>query len=156
MKHYLTVFLSSISFVMYGQTKTQQMIGSAGNSVSNGTAQLSWSVGEPITKTGSNGGIELAQGFHPRTLSITSMDELGSSSISIYPNPTSDLLLVDLNEKNISKGSYTLTDIHGRVIQQEKIETAKFQVSFRELPAAAYLIQISIEDKIRTYKIIKK
>lgn len=155
MKHFIILFLTLFNSALFAQTKTQQIIGSAGNSVSNGTAQLSWSIGEPITKTGANGGIELAQGFHHKSLKVTSLDELSDHSVSIYPNPTADIITIDLYDKNLVQASYTLTDLQGRIIETKKIETQKWNIGFKDLPAAAYIIQVSNQDKVRTFKVIK-
>ena len=155
MKHFFILFFTLYTSALFAQTNTQQIIGSAGNSVSSGTAQLSWSVGEPITKTGSNGGIELAQGFHHKTLKVTSLDELSDHTVSIYPNPTSDFAIIELNDKKLVQASFTLTDMQGRIIQTKEIEGPKLYVNFKDLPAAAYIIQVSKQDKVRTFKVIK-
>jgi predicted Fe-Mo cluster-binding NifX family protein len=98
----------------------------------------------------------LTQGFNQGFLIITAINDLKNTTVSIQPNPTSDFAIIKLDDQNLSNAQYTLTDINGKVIQQNKIENKQTSVSFQDLANATYFIQVLTNNqKTKTFKIIK-
>jgi len=156
MKKIYTSILTIFTSLTFAQTNTLQVIGSAGNTATSGNTQLTWTIGEPIVTTATNTSNLLTQGFNQGTLIITAIDELKNLSVSIQPNPTSDFAIIKLDDQNLSNAQYTLTDINGKVIQQNKIENIQTSVSFQDLANATYFIQvITNNQKAKTFKVIK-
>ncbi len=154
-KIYISI-LTFVTTVTFAQTNTLQVIGSAGNTATSGNTQLTWTIGEPIVNTATSTNNVLTQGFNQGLLLITAIDELNNTTVSIQPNPTSDFAIIKLDDQNLSNAQYILTDINGKVIQQNKIENKQTSVSFQDLANATYFIQvITSNQKAKTFKIIK-
>ena len=156
MKKIYTSILSIFTTLTFAQTNTLQVIGSAGNTATNGNAQLNWTIGEPIVNTATSTNNVLTQGFNQGLLLITAIDDLKNTSITIQPNPTSDFAIIKLEDQNLSNAQYILTDINGKVIQQNKIENKQTSVSLQDLANATYFIQVLTNNqKAKTFKVIK-
>ena len=156
MKKIYTSIFTIFTTLTFAQTNTLQVVGSAGNTATSGNTQLTWTIGETIVNTASNTNNVLTQGFNQGTLIITAIDDLKGMSVSIQPNPTSDFAIINLDDQNISKAQYTLTDLNGKVIQQNKIVNKQTSVSFQELANATYFVQVLTNNqKAKTFKIIK-
>jgi hypothetical protein len=156
MKIIYTSIFTILTSLTFAQTNTLQVIGSAGNTVTNGNTQLTWTIGETIVNSASNTNNVLTQGFNQGLLLITAIDDLKNTSITIQPNPTSDFAIINLDDQNLSSAQYVLTDINGKVIQQNKIENQQTSISFQDLANATYFVQvITNNQKAKTFKVIK-
>ena len=156
MKKIYTSFLSIFTTLTFAQTNTLQVVGTAGNTATSGNTQLTWTIGEPIVNTATSTNNVLTQGFNQGLLIITAIDDLKNTAVSIQPNPTSDFAIIKLEGQNLSNAQYTLTDINGKVIQQNKIENKQTSVSFQNLANAIYFIQVVTNNqKSKTFKVIK-
>ncbi len=85
---------------------------------------------------------------------ITLKQNLGTkdpiSFLNIYPNPTKDYLYISTNNHNIKDA--TVYDQSGKQL----MKTEKLVIDVRHLPSGIYLIQISFNDQIKTFKWIKE
>ncbi len=84
------------------------------------------------------------------------------SNRSLQPNPTKDFVYITLNgmsaEENIVE--YTLTDVNGRRLDS-KIKTiqsssAQLAVSLKQWPAGMYFVNLRINGKLTSHKIVKQ
>ncbi len=156
MKKNYTFILTIFSTLTFAQTNTLQVIGSAGNTATSASTQLTWTIGEPVVNTASTSNYVLTQGFNQGLLLIEAIDDFDNTTVSIQPNPTSDFAIIKFDDQNLSNMQYILTDIYGKVIQQKKIDSNQIYVSFQDLTNATYFIQvITINKKAKTFKIIK-
>ncbi|MBL7765000.1 MAG: fibronectin type III domain-containing protein [Chitinophagaceae bacterium] len=75
-------------------------------------------------------------------------------SVSLYPNPTQDVLNVDLFTENTSNTTVKVLDMSGRVVKQVQAQTElgmnHIQVSLNELVNGLYTVQV-IENNKLTY-----
>jgi PKD repeat protein len=95
----------------------------------------------------SNGG---CFGYSTQLVILSAPDN--SSLISIYPNPTEGILVLDVEaEMKIS-----LHDLSGRVIVPLRIISEKSELDISNLRAGYYLLKTEIGDQISTQKIYKK
>ena len=97
----------------------------------------------------------LTQGFHQPVLKIyTAVSELDFVT-KVYPNPTSDFVIVELDNNNIT-GDILIYDIHGKLIIDNKLnKERKKQFDFSSFSQGNYLLHININDKKNIYKIQK-
>jgi hypothetical protein len=137
------------------QSLSQTVNATAGDFYQNGTASLSWTIGEPIVNTLENGSLRLTQGFHQPYLAISSIYELGNIGIRLYPNPSKSMLNIDITET----GSFSadLYDLLGRKLQSFSIVGNHYSLDLTDFAAANYFIRIYNSEKhqIATYKIQK-
>ena len=81
------------------------------------------------------------------------------NSFSIQENPVSNFLKLHINAANASKSNIMITDVFGRILQNESINLLKgyqnISVQTNNLKAGNYLVSILWNDKIITQKFIK-
>ncbi len=156
----LTLLPFAGAAVVNGQSISPQVIASAGTHYSAGNAQLSWTVGEPIITTVSNGSNTITQGFHQTLLNVTSVEEqsIAGVNVTVFPNPTSDVLNINLTN-NLKDLQLDLFDMSGKLLQARKIGAAEsnLQISMNEYARANYLLRVySVDGGVNyTYKVQK-
>lgn len=74
-------------------------------------------------------------------------------SIYLYPNPVSDLLLI---ESDISIGIYYLLDITGKTVLQGSVTSTKFTLDLSTLSSGVYFISVTDGDKQVFGKVVKE
>lgn len=139
----------AISSVTWSQSTTA----TAGGDNATTEGSISFSIGIPVYtySEGSNGSV--TQGVqHTYEIENLSTDEIGPLLVSIYPNPTSDLITLEYG----GKFSYQLFDSKGSLLNDGEGENLiKLQMS--SLPASVYYIVVTDEKKsTNSFKIIKK
>jgi len=73
--------------------------------------------------------------------------------IKIYPNPTSDLLTIEID--NPDWKLVDLTSLNGQIIYSTKLEGTSYQLDLSSFRKGAYFITIRSRDFVTTRKIIK-
>ncbi len=91
MKHVNCVM---IAFLLSGiAVYAQEVVSTAGSHGETTAGSLSWTVGEPVIETITDGTNTLTQGFQQSKLTVTAINDLKFPGIelSVYPNPTNSL-----------------------------------------------------------------
>jgi hypothetical protein len=152
-----SMFLLGLS--LSGVNAQESIVPSGGNAESiNGS--VSYSVGQVFytTTSGIDGSTE--QGVqHAIEIYTAGSDEFDEITLEcrVYPNPTADFLTLDV--KNFSKSglSYTMYDMNGRILNQQKIVESSMIIEMIDFAPATYFLKISDDNEVvRTFKIIKK
>jgi hypothetical protein len=155
MKNILLLFLVVISPGLLAQ----QVVSSAGSSMSNASGSISYTIGEGVSQTISNGDKTLTQGFHQTTLSVSSINEIKDLdfTISVYPNPTNDFVNLLVGKDEVLGFKYQLFDINGKLISQKELEGNETKVSFQHLSSGFYLLRVNNgSQELKSFKIIKQ
>lgn len=155
-KYYVALLFSlGFSFV-----NAQNGIASSGGDVSATQGSVAYSVGQPFytTSTGTNGSV--AQGVQQP---FEIQEVLGTDLFSIqlkmlaYPNPTSDVLNLAIEENELSDMSYQLIDFNGKVIKSSPISHQSTTIPMAAYQKAIYMLTVTQNNTIiKTFKIIKK
>ena len=137
----------------------QQATLSAGGNATGSGGSVSYSIGQ-ILYTTNNGTIgTVAQGVQqPYEISVLSgIDNfIIGLSISIYPNPTSDILVLSIGNFDISKMTYQLFDSRNRLIDTKKIINNPQFISMQNLAGGLYFLRVINNNKnVKTFKIVK-
>lgn len=140
----------------YAQSNDLVVIGSAGNSTISGNYQLSWTIGEPIINTGITSNSILTQGFHQGNILIWLNDESEQIDAIIYPNPTTNEIVISIEEENLINATYRLQDSLGKLLLEGKITSKESNLSLESIPSASYYIQVRIHNQAKTFKVIKQ
>ena len=79
------------------------------------------------------------------------------NEISIYPNPTSSTINIDLTqtEQSLEK-EITILDLSGNKIMSTFVNSSNKQIDISNLSSGAYFMNIRIGEELMTYKVIKK
>jgi hypothetical protein len=159
MKKLTTSFLVLLFLLLFCEIRAQEVISSAGATYSSANLQLSWTVGEPVVETFSNGSTILTQGFHQSKLVITAIDPipLAGFEFEVYPNPTSGEVNIKVNKGNISKLRFSLYTSLGEQIRQQNLSNQVERINMELLAPGYYVLKISHDKDVpmQTFKIIK-
>ena len=146
MKIYLFVllFLPTISFC---QKISHSVIGSDGGFYSSGNVLLSQTVGETVIETSLKPPVHLTQGFQqtkpPFELPGILEHLFGELQISLYPNPASERLIVEIQYNTKLTFQLTLVDLNGKLLYTKMISNDLNVVDIANLPSGTYIIKLS-------------
>lgn len=86
-------------------------------------AKLSFTVGEIVVKTITDGSNSIGQGFinssTPNVLTAIKEPDLSKVQMKVYPNPASDLIFVDISDSKVSNIQLSVCDITGKQISND-------------------------------------
>ncbi|MEQ9229442.1 MAG: T9SS type A sorting domain-containing protein [Cyclobacteriaceae bacterium] len=134
----------------------QDVISSSGNHHENSSAMISYTVGETVILTGTSSENILTQGFHQTKLTVTGIELPLGLDIRVYPNPTSDRIIVEFNDD--IEAQLSLYDISGRLVEHRPIAKHQRRVEFdlSNESAGNYLLNIKdASNNLNTYRIVK-
>ena len=139
---------------VHAQSTRPEVFASGGKTATAGTAQVSYTIGEPLTQQFGAGNLILTQGFHQPINGFAGIAENFNPSIEIFPNPTADEIQVILPENT---GEYTLNlyNQQGKLVRTFVSSESKQKISLKEEAAASYYLQISGNSFSNQYTIIK-
>ncbi|HEX7412678.1 MAG TPA: T9SS type A sorting domain-containing protein [Bacteroidia bacterium] len=80
-------------------------------------------------------------------------ETIANYQLSVYPNPTNDILQVVCNLEN---AELTITDVLGNVLMQQKMETKTTSIDVSNLSESIYFIQVKTKEGVLTKKIVVK
>ena len=136
-------------------TTAQEVIATQGDSYSNTSTQIDFTIGEIIINTGTDGTNELTQGFHQTNWNFVGLENHATGyEASIFPNPTSDIL--NIRTSTFENVTYTLYDTQGKLILQGKLTADQTPIRVGQLATGKYsLILGSKNQKLKTFKLVK-
>jgi hypothetical protein len=147
--------------MIYAQKMSPQVISSAGSQHVLNSISIEWTLGEVAITTLQGSNTIITQGFHQPRYIVTNISETPSKAalISVYPNPVSNLLKMDLifdHEKNIY---VRLMDSNGKLIWNKEYTGQQIteSLSLKNYPSGNYILNFSIEGEQskQTFKIQK-
>ena len=97
----LLLILLCLPLVGFGQVTSPSVVSSSGDSYSNGNIIMDYTLGEIVIETFSNNANILTQGFHQGVLNVTTAVINLDIKTKIYPNPTSNLLIIELEKMSM-------------------------------------------------------
>ena len=148
-----SIILISLSSAL--TTTAQEVVATQGDSYSNTSAQIDFTIGEIIINTESNGVNTLTQGFHQTNWNFVGLENHAPEyEATIFPNPTSKIL--NIRTSAFENVTYTLYDAKGKLILQDKLTADETHIRVGQLAAGKYsLILDSKNQKLKTFKLVK-
>ena len=152
----MRVFLAS--FLLLGglhltmaQDIERNVMGSAGESVSNTTAQLDITIGEVLTLTASStSSAHTTQGFNQPIVASGNVSvsevELAGLNLLAYPNPATDVLNIRADKAFTSSTSYSILNQLGIVVKTGTMNSYYNSIVISDLASSTYLIRITNEN----------
>ena len=98
---------------------------------------------------------EQAQFCEAIFVSPTQFLEEGGDQFSVYPNPASDIIYIELAEVTNDLMQINLLDSQGKSIWLSSNPESKFELSISHLPQGVYYLIIQQSDKFLYKRIIK-
>jgi hypothetical protein len=137
----------------------QQSSNAAGGDAGGSGGSASYSVGQVVytAVSGSNGNSNqgVQQPYEFFVLGIDNYPAI-SLSMSVFPNPTQNIVNLKVESGSIDNLNFILYDINGQAIIREKLISTLTQVAMQNLAAGSYLLRVNDTQKeLKTFKIIK-
>ena len=88
------------------------------------------------------------------TMSFTGINDISTSKISIYPNPTNGDFTITGLELLGTVSSLTLTDMNGKVVKVLDTKATKFTMA--SIKPGVYFLNIRADNKQEVLKIVKE
>ena len=154
-----TVLAASLVCAVFSIQAQQNIPVSGGNATGSGGTS-SYSVGQLVYSTNIGTGGTITQGvqqsFELFTLSNPELSTVKLTAI-MYPNPTTDYIMLALTDITITNLSYALYDINGKNIGVSEITQGNTQIAMHELATGTYILKVNQNNQeLKTFKIIKK
>lgn len=143
----LLCLLLCLSFILAkSQTIERDVIAAAGDDFKTTAFGLSWTLGEPVVETVTNASLNvmLTQGFHQSEFKVTAIKEplAEAFDISVFPNPTPDVLNIRLNSAKDEIIMVQLYSMTGERIMFEQMQEKTLQLNLGSLSNASYLLSL--------------
>lgn len=140
--------------------KAQEVVPATGGNGSGSGGSISYSIGQVTYETNAGPNGSVLQGVQqPYEISVVTgiPDAIGIKlQLNVYPNPTSDLLnlkVEDFRNKNLS---YQLFKADGSQLECKNISANETEIYMGNLAHGVYLLKISDgNNEVKTFKIIK-
>jgi len=145
---YLLLFCLSC-LLANSQSIERDVIAAAGDHFVAPTFSLSWTLGEPVSETISNDDLMLTQGFHQGgEFKLTAIHEplAEQFDITIFPNPTADILNIRFNSEMNEIITVQLYSMTGEKILFERTQDKNIQLNLANLSNASYLLSLRKND----------
>ena len=139
--------------------QAQQATTATGGNASGSGGTVAYSIGQIVytTNMGTNGSV--AQGVQqPYEISIVLGIDNHSIKLelTVYPNPTTNYLTLNVGKAELSTLNFQLYDISGKLIENRKIISNTETIGMENLPSATYFLKVTNNNnEIKTFKIIK-
>jgi len=148
------IYVTLVSASMLGQAQdlSPSVIATGGNYSETGTASLSWTIGETVVETLTNGTTTLTQGFQQGNLSVASLIENTelAKTVKVYPNPVNNTLHIETTQAQLT---YRLVNMQGQPLQTGVLKKEAVQLDVSTYPTGSYLLLFNEKE---AYTIIKK
>lgn len=133
----------------------QELVSAQGESLSNASGSIDFSIGELVISTESNANNTLTQGFHQTAWEFVSLeDHLPAFSMSIFPNPTSELLTI--NSAVYDGVSYKMYDKSGRIVLAGELTDELTQLNVASFSDGSYSILLEQgNEPIKQFHLLK-
>ena len=135
---------------------------SAGGDISSGSGSVAFSIGQVAYINYYSEAGSVSQGVQqPNIFNIVGTEDLDKDwTMTLYPNPASDLVYIDLKNDNIfkkyNKLNIHLFDVDGKLIAQKEISSIITSFPLTTLTDAVYILQISHDQQVlKSFKLYK-
>ncbi len=141
--------------------QAQESLNASGGDVSESGGSLAYSVGQLVYHSNTATDASVVEGVqqpYEISLVIGLQENPGIKlSVSAYPNPVSDYLILSVDKLESSSLNYQLYDMQGKLLQNEKIISKQTSILMSSLEPSTYYLRVIQENKaVNTFKIVKR
>jgi hypothetical protein len=163
LKYTVLFFLSIVSTSIYAQSIAPQSVNSGGTKMTQANGSLSFTVGELVvlSQTDSEGN-SLGSGFTSgATISTATIQEPDAEllNVNVFPNPTTDLITVSIQDTKLSDLIIEVTDLNGKIVSSGKYAGISNNIGINTSSWERGTYFLNLKDNqtqiIGSYKIIK-
>lgn len=134
----------------------QEVVATQGDSYSNASASIDFTIGEVIIATETDGTNNITQGFHQTNWNFLGVEDFAPNyEAIIFPNPTQDVL--NIKTSSFENVTYTLYDAQGKLVMQNILSAEQTPIQVSQLAPGAYSLRLNDETQnLKTFKLIKQ
>ena len=150
-RHTLVLF----SLLATGTVSAQEVVSTQGDSYSNGSGSIDFTLGEVIIATGTDGTNDITQGFHQTNWNFVGVEDHALDyEATIFPNPTEDVL--NIRTSTFENVTYTLYDAQGKLVLQDILSAEQTPIQVSQLATGNYSLTLTNETQnLKTFKLVK-
>lgn len=148
------------SLIASGIVSSQEVISSQGDSYTNESANIDFTIGEVIIDTGTDGTNYITQGFHQTNWSFLGVEDFDPNyEAIIFPNPTEDVL--NIRTSAFENVTYSLYDAQGKLVIQDKLSSEQTPIQVSQLAPGSYSLTLNKQMRenqdlpLKTFKLVK-
>jgi opacity protein-like surface antigen len=153
----LALLVSGLLWASFAQAQ-ESANASGGNAIGSGGSSA-YSVGQVIytTNTGNNSNVDQGVQHSIEILSLSAKETSLNISLTVFPNPTTENLTLQINDFTNEKLTYQLFDMQGKQFSNREITAQQTHINMNSLPTATYFINVVNQEnkKVKSFKIIK-
>jgi hypothetical protein len=133
----------------------QEVVSTQGDSYSNASGSVDFTIGEVVINTGTDGTSDLTQGFHQTNWNFLGVEDFAPNyEAIIFPNPTEDVL--NIRTSTFENVTYTLYDAMGKLVLQDVLSAEQTPIQVSQLAPGAYSLTLNNETQnLKTFKLVK-
>jgi len=159
MKHKKTI--ASVAFLLLGLggLHAQESVNASGGDGTGSGGTVAYSVGQVVYTTNTDASGTVSQGVQQayEIFTVGIKETELNILLTVFPNPTSDNLTLQISDYNNEKLSYQLYDIQGKLLNNGQVTAQQTQINTSSLPSATYFINVVNQEnkQVQSFKIIK-
>jgi hypothetical protein len=150
-RHTLVLFSLFVAI----SVSAQEVVATQGESYSNASANIDFTIGEVIIATGTDGTNDITQGFHQTNWNFLGVeDHAPNYEAIIFPNPTEDVL--NIRTSTFENVTYTLYDAQGKLVMKNMLSAEQTPIQVSQLAPGSYSLTLNNETQnLKTFKLVK-
>ncbi len=153
----ISTLITAMLFVGFSQT--QESVNASGGKAMGSGGTVSYSVGQIVYTTASSSSGNVAQGIQQAyEISVVGIKETELAiSLTVFPNPTTDKLSLQIAEFEHEELSFQLMDSEGKQLLQGNLVSSQTEIPMETFKPGVYFVNIlnSKNSKIQVFKIVK-
>lgn len=155
----LFVLFLSVGFLWSGRIHAQESIHSSGGDATGSGGSVAYSLGQVVYTTNDSTSGAVSQGvqqaYEIYTVGINATEL--NMSLTVFPNPTVNDLILQISDYNYEKLVYQLFDMQGKQLSQGHVTTQQTLLNMKGLASATYILNVVYQENknYQSFKIIK-
>lgn len=153
-KTHIAVFFCCITITSF----SQESVHTAGGEANGAGGKVSYSIGQPLYTTDNGSGGSVSKGVqHAYEIIAIGIKEIDLDiKLSVYPNPTTDVLTIEISDYKNESLKFNMYDAAGKLVESGTIASNKTSVITSALASGVYFLNIMSQNKnVLSYKVIK-
>ncbi len=156
----LKISMLLLLLLSFASVQAQNSINAVGGVISGDGGTATYSVGQVFytTYTSDNGSVceGVQQPYEIYEIVAIKETQGIELKVSTYPNPTTDILQLKIDNNELKNISYQLFDVSGKMLKMNNISSSINQIDMSNYQSGTYFVKIISENQsIKEFKIIK-
>lgn len=153
------IVLLTAGLLWAGLTQAQESVNATGGDATGSGGAVAYSIGQVVYTTNTDASGTVIQGVQQayEIFTVGIKETELNISLSVFPNPTTNNLTLQISDYNNEKLSYQLFDMQGKSLSNRLVTNQQTQINTASLPPATYFINVVNQEnkKVQSFKIIK-